>query len=207
LPSSGIRQDQHFRLSELEEAHKHQVEEFERRWADPSHLVQFNKPSPEYLVLRTTESNLFKSKQLQRAQMVKAEADALEQQETLAAQARAVAAMRAEYEILAAKQKRELDCFHEFTTRVSDVIEKDREGALQPLHRLSDRLTAVVSARTPRVRKNQFATPPAPPTPRAIPGFLSGRPLQPRTLGIGGIQVRQFIKVRRNGKPDNSNFL
>jgi hypothetical protein len=195
------RAEQGGRLAELEQTHRRQMDEFERRWADPAYLLQFNKPSGQVLSLRHTEANLAMLKQFEHAQRVKAQADRLERQEAVAARNRAVATMRLEYDFLFAKQQKEIECLHEYTNRIVEVMEQDRDKELQGYRRISDRLTTLLNSRPPRERRNEFAPAPTPPSPRPIHGIVPAQSMRPRTLKLAGIQVRQHIKITKQGKP------
>jgi hypothetical protein len=194
------RGEQNTRLLELEEAHRQQLEEFERRWEDPVYLLQFNKPSPQVLGLRHTQANLAMLKQFEHAQRVKAQADRLERQETISARNRAITTMRLEYDFLVSKQRKEIECLREYTNRIVDVMEQDKNRELQPFRRISDRLTDFLNTHPPRERKKEFVPTPIPPSPRPLHGILPAQSLHPHTLKLAGIQVRQHIKVTKRGK-------
>jgi hypothetical protein len=197
--------DQATRMAVLEEGHKHQLEEFERRWADPIYLVSFNKPSAKLLNLRDRQAKLAITKQFHEAKVVKVEADHLERREAAAAQRRAVASMRIEYEQLLSKQGRDIEGFHKFTDRVADVMRKDRDHSLKPFELIAQRLAVIISDRPPRERKKEglFFPQGAPVPPHPLQGIraLTGRP---RSLGLSGIQVRQYIKVPKTPKERKS---
>jgi hypothetical protein len=180
--------DQAERFATLENAHRQQLEEFERQWADPSYLGQFNKPSARLLALRQAESNLAIAKNFKAAHIAKVHADRMEEQEAIAGQHRAIVALRAEYKILELKQKKERNCFHEFTNRIISVMEKDRDREIGPMKLVSERLATILDDRQIEVKKSRS------PSPRPLHGIRSNRP---RSLGLAGIQVRSHIRVRR----------
>jgi hypothetical protein len=196
---AGWRQSQSERAVELEELHRQQIELFERQWADPSFLMQFNKPSPHVLSLRQIEQNLAFAKQFHRAKTLKIEATRLEKQEAILARQRAIMVMKQEFVVLEAKQQREVECLNEFTKRIQIAMEQKRDGVLAAMDLVIQRLSGIVNPRKERERTKaaMYRQQGPPPMPRPMRNVDSGRTLKPRTLELTGIQMRQFIKVKK----------
>jgi hypothetical protein len=95
------------RRTELAERHREALSAFEGHWNDPKSVLEFSKPSPQLLQLRATEHKLALINDFARAATVKANADALERRETVAAQARAQRAMESEVDRILRKQREE----------------------------------------------------------------------------------------------------
>jgi hypothetical protein len=191
---------QNARYEELRRSHEAELEEFELQWSDSDYLMAFRKPSPNLLQLRTIEKRLAILKQFDRAAIVRREADKLERAEMRDAQERAVTAMRTEYSNMITKHKREMECFEGFTNRVHWKIEKHKHEHVDPLQRLIARLTGEATpAATQEKKKEKLVLGPAwPETSRPVPDVQSAR-IQPpgQALGIGGINIRQHIKVTK----------
>jgi hypothetical protein len=181
--------DQARRLNALEYSHDQQLAEFERRWADPACLMQFSKPSGRALSLRQVEVGLAMAKNFRDAQIVKRSADRLEHQEAVAARQRAIASVRTEYETLQVRQKKEIECFQEFTKRVTSVMEMDRDREIAPIKMVCERLVTVIN-RPPAEPKKVVTRS----SPRPLHGIKSTRP---RALPLAGIQVRQHIRIKK----------
>jgi hypothetical protein len=196
---AGWRQSQSERGIELAELHRRQVENFEHQWADPNFLLQFNKPSPRALSLRQIEQNLAFAKQFNQAKLIKIEADRLEKQEAIFARKRAIMVMKQEFIVLEAKQQKEVECLHEFTKRTLIVMEQARDGALASMNLVIQRLAGIANPETERAKRKSALYQPqgSPRMPRPMRNVHSGRALKPRTLGLAGIQVKQFIKVKK----------
>ena len=193
------RSDQSQRVNELEAEHNAQVEEFEKKWADPNYLTQFNKPSQQLLNLRQVEQTLAMSKLFERAQQTKVRADQLQKEEVAEAQKRAVTVMRNEFETLEAKQKREMECLLQYTKRNVDFMEQERARQVRPLEHIIERLTPLAYPKKRPDRTKQFYKEKEQEiTPRPIRNVQSARTMKnAHGLSIPGINMRQYIKTKK----------
>ena len=202
---SKWRSDQSQRVNELEAEHNAQIEEFEKRWADPNYLTQFNKPSQQLLNLRQVEQTLAMSKLFERAQQTKIRADKLQKEEVAEAQKRAVAVMRNEFDTMEAKQKREMECLLQYTKRNVEFMEQERARQVRPLEHIIERLTPLAYPKRLRDRTKQlYQEKPQQITPRPIRNVQSARTMKhAHGLSIPGINMRQYIKTKK-GLTQNS---
>ena len=194
------RSDQSQRVNELEAEHNAQVEEFEKKWADPNYLTQFNKPSQQLLNLRQVEQTLAMSKLFERAQQTKVRADQLQKEEVAEAQKRAVTVMRNEFDTLEAKQKREMECLLAYTKRNVDFMEQERARQVRPLEHIIERLTplAYPKKRPDRTNQGLYKEKEQTITPRPIRNVQSARTMKnAHGLSIPGINMRQYIKTKK----------
>jgi hypothetical protein len=151
--------------------------------------------------MRRAQATLAVGRRFHEAGILKLHADRLERQEFVSARQRAVVSMQMEYEALQLKQKKDREAFTEFTNRVLVVLQKDRDRQLQPLELICGRLTKVLNERVPRERKKEGVWIPSivPTPPHSLQGIRI-QEMRPRTLGLGGLQVRQYINVKKPAK-------
>jgi hypothetical protein len=190
------RQDHQDRIGELEGVHRHDVERFEQDWQAGHPLLEFNKPSPRLIALRRSEHCLALGKLFERAREMKAMADRLERDEAQEARARAVAAMKVEYENIEAKHKREMTCLKENCKRHADVAQAERDRDLRPLNLLVERLVPIAQGKrhtSPLKVKDRSKE-----VIRPMRDVQSARAvIKPYGLGLQGITARKHIKMKK----------
>jgi hypothetical protein len=198
---SKCRESQAARIGLLESRHRKQMEEFERQWADPNFLTQFNKPSSQLIGLRVSEQQCAMSKQFERAKMLKAEADLLQKEECLEAQKRAVTAMRNEFQALDFKQRREMECLLAYQKRNMECWEKIRDREIKPLEQIIERLEALIEPLQKRKRKKSKRVTEPLVSPASRPIRNTNRAVtamrQTQSLNVPGIRMRKFIRTKK----------
>jgi hypothetical protein len=198
---SNWRTGQDTHLAEIQARHREDIKRFEAKWADPHYLLTFNKASPRLIFLRNNERNMALFRQFERAKKIKAEADRLEKEEAYEAQKRAIAAMKLDFQTMIEKQKRELTCLSIYIDSRVELYEKKRDESVHPIQMIIDRLSEMAHPAKVRERKKDWFTIDAQmPTPvRPVRTVESARSLRPMPgLGLGGIRVRQHIKVPKD---------
>ncbi|OHT05308.1 hypothetical protein TRFO_26925 [Tritrichomonas foetus] len=200
------RADQQDRVAELEAEHKKQIEDFERQWADPNNMTEYNKPSAALIRLRTVEENLALQKQFDRAKEVQKQADKLQKEEMVEAQRRAVIDMRHAYEAMDQRQRREMECLLQHTQRNIEFMERERDKSTKPMSVVVQRHHENARPKTQRSRSlyNDAMMSPTTSSPRPIRTKLTATTLRPTPgLGVNGINVKQFIKPRKSSTPSS----
>ena len=120
-------------LAELKQKHAEELDEFSKKWADPSFLRQYNKPSSKLLQLREMERARAVSKLYQQAKEVKLAADKLQQEETNVAQAKIAAQMRIDKKKLLDKQQKEINRNQQHKEKVIFSYQQERDKSTLPL--------------------------------------------------------------------------
>ena len=105
-----LKSSEQKKIEELEAKQAQERLEFEARCQAPDFLQKFTKPSSRLLQLWKLQKALALQHDFEGAKEMKAKAEALQKQETIEAQKRAIASVKQNYEMLVIKQQRELDC-------------------------------------------------------------------------------------------------
>lgn len=194
-----LREEQAERMTELEAEHKAQIDEFEKKWADPNYLTQFNKPSQQLLGLRQVEEKLAMSKLFDRAKDIRMKAEKMQKAEIEEAQRRAVGVMKNEWEALDTKQKREVECLLAYTKRNVELFEKKRDTEMHPLEQVVQRLAPLANPQKVCDRKKVLWEETKDVTPRPIRNVQGAKTMKTggNGLGVGGISVRRYIKTTK----------
>ncbi|KAK8866364.1 hypothetical protein M9Y10_009326 [Tritrichomonas musculus] len=196
---SDYRKEQQKRISDLEEEHKRQMNEFEEQWSKPENMLEYNKPSPQLIRLRTTEQNLALQKNFERAKEVKAQADRLLREEQAEAQRRAVADMRLAYEAMDQRQRREMQCLLQHTQSTIESMERERDKCIVPMSQIVKRHKENSRPKTVRGSGARGLSETARNSPRPIRTKITATTIKPAIgLGINGIDVKQYIKPRKS---------
>lgn len=194
---SQYRQEQEKRISELEQEHKRQMNEFEEQWSKPENMLEYNKPSPQLIRLRTTEQNLALQKNFERAKDVKLQADRLQKEEQAEAQKRAVVDMRLAYEALDMRQRREMECLLQHTQSTIELMERERDKCIIPMSQVVKRHKENSRPKTTRSNTRGLAET-SRTSPRPIRTKITATTIKPAIgLGITGIDVKQYIKPKK----------
>jgi hypothetical protein len=161
-------------------------------------LGQFSKPSAHAQFLRRAEQNLAALCQFESALLMQKEAERVEKIETAKARERAVAAMRIDYDNLIVQQQKEIDAMREYRKRQTILLEKERDTEIEPLEMIAVRLEEQMNSKPMNERKkNLKLTESKSLTPGRPLGMASEVRKPPELLPVGGIQLRQFIRVRK----------
>jgi hypothetical protein len=181
----------------LAERHEKEQLDFHSYWSDSKSLLEFSKPSPQLLQLRTIQHKLALINDFGRAATIRNTADRLEGQETAAAQLRAQRTMEAEARrlvqrqaeeraVLAAWKGRQERCAEAKRDLVIGRIERAREFSLDEVLDLRGRTKSEIGRASYRGSlcdqrtESRFS---APPTLR--------RHLETRLdLGVGALGIR-----------------
>jgi hypothetical protein len=194
-----MREEHSQRLSDLEATHRADIEQFERHWSGGEFVLEFNKPSPTLIAMRNSEHHLAVMKQFDRAVILKKESDRVEREEVDQCRARAIAAMKIEFDNLDAKQKREMECLLDNSKRHKEVNEGERDRALRPFDLLIERLNPVANPkRIPDRKKEGIFTPHVFPTPtRPLRNVHTTRGIKPYSLELPAIPIRAHIQSKK----------
>jgi hypothetical protein len=193
-------EDRSSRTENLRQKHNGEIASFENRWADPTHLSQFNKPSPRLILLRTTERRLAILRQFDRAKRLKLEADKLERTELLQAQRRAIDAMKLEYANMESRHERQLFGLQGFRDRSREELEQQRDAVLEPLQLIIARLSAIAEkpALPERRKEGVYLEQAWPESPRQVKNVRKLQPFSPgQALSLDGIRLRDHITVKK----------
>jgi hypothetical protein len=197
---SNCRADQDARVAAVQKLHEKQLESFQAEWGEEGALVQFNKPSPKLITLRETEHKLAVMKQFERAKIIKAEADKMEQDELADAHQRAIAVMQAGYDNLDAKQKREMECLLQYNQRNVEYLERERDLVVNPLRAIVERLGVLANPPPARDRKKEVGIVQKPTTASSRPAHAP-KPvgsLKPAyTLEMASVNMQQFLRGKK----------
>jgi hypothetical protein len=194
-----LREEHNQRLADLEATHRADIEQFERRWTAGGFLLEFNKPSASLIAIRSSQHHLAVMKQFDRAGELKKEGDKIERGEVDLSRARAIVAMKIEFENLTAKQKREMQCLLENSKRHTEVNEGERDRALKPFDLLIERLAPIANPKKlPERKKEGVFTPHVNPMPtRPLRNVRTNRGISPYALDLPAIPIRAHIQVKR----------
>ncbi|EAY04420.1 hypothetical protein TVAG_417180 [Trichomonas vaginalis G3] len=124
------KQEVERRQKALELEHQRQIEDFQALWGSPDTMQQFSKPSSHLLQLKRQQRQLALAHDFDQAKHLKSIADELEKQETEAARARAVEAMKVAYSNLLEKQEREKECLIKNGERKEQLLESEYQKEL-----------------------------------------------------------------------------
>jgi hypothetical protein len=161
------------RQSDMEARHAAERVDLEEQWSSPATLLSFDKASPALLQLRQLQRNQALSKDFDKALLIKADADKLQQQEQLEAQMRAANTARMQYSRLQIRQAQEAAVAEEHRQQqIMNCIEL-KEKEIAPLKLAIQQLEAKKGGGKPKVVSPMITRP------RSITG--NGRTTSPNT--------------------------
>ena len=193
---NDLKEKHRQRVKKLEEKNADEISEFEAHWADEQTTQQYNKPSPRLLSMRRQEETLALSKYFSQANVIRAEADQLEAEETQMAKQRAVASMRLQYEKMIIRQEKELKGIEALYQRDLINMENQKQKELLPLEMITNRYIE----QSRNIGQAEVRT-----------GPIISRPLRnsgnaftlraPQTLKVGGLNMKQYIRLKKPVTP------
>jgi hypothetical protein len=186
------------RAETLVRSQEQALRDLEQRWSESDTLTPFKKPSARLLVLRTTERRLAVMRLFDRAKRVRAEAEIVEQQEKVAAERRAIAAMRTRYENFAEANRRRNECFEEWAARHREANEKTMAEKVGPINLALKRLSTCGPVLRERSKVKIWGTDTLPESPRQMSNAVEAREAQPgQPLPLSGIKLREHVKIKK----------
>lgn len=115
--------------------HVREQREYEEKWNDPAMLIPFSKPSPQLLQLRKQQKKMALAKRFSEAKEIKQIADKMQLAEGKEAEKKAMATIKAGFDVIVERQKREIECFDEHERRSLAYIEQERKKATEPIEK------------------------------------------------------------------------
>ena len=119
------------KMKRIEEKHQHQIDSYQAEWSSPSKMRKYSKSSSQLNALRIQARKLMNASRYDEAKAVTAEAEALQEQETLKQQR----AMQNDYMVgldtILANQKVELDTVKKSNDLEIGKLQNDKKIALE----------------------------------------------------------------------------
>ena len=193
-----IEQDNQ-RLEELKRKHEEELEEFNAKWRDPLFLRQFNKPSTQLLQLREMEKARAVSRLYDKAREMKAIADKLQKEETVAAQRKINQQMVMDRDKLAQKHEKELIRHKEHQDKNILTLNKEKENNLKHIINAIQQL----KAKRGLIVQNRPSTASI----KKIYALADGSPFSPRTQKQYTNYRAEKKRTRLDVKPADENAL
>jgi hypothetical protein len=184
------------RRSEIEERHSRERQEFTAQWSNPDFLLSFCKASPQLLQLRQVQRNHALSKDFDGAIATKSIADRRQAIEEADSLTRAKAAMRTQYQQMAARQSRELEAVNTHKAQQTGNLQELKEHEITQLRQAIRRLEVRRAGPLPKIPAPPEAAPNESGTsPSTRMSLISYRTSRGRAkLNVPGISLEQCLQ-------------
>lgn len=192
------------------EDHVREQREYEEKWNDPAMLIPFTKPSPQLLQLRKMQKKMALVKRFSEAKEIKRQAEQMQREEAKEAEKKAMATIKAGFDNVIERQRREIQCFDEHERRSITYIEQERKKATEPIEK---QIRALEQAKQQEVEKQSVITrktvvrkvedsrrgviPVGPPNPTSRQFMEYRKNEDPPRLNLNTMNLKRFVANRR----------